>query len=93
MHTHTYTICIYDAENSSSIRLNAKELLWLLNMKQVDGVCVRVCVDAPACVYMHACVFACMCLCACVFLCESEVLAQDSGCPLGFANMALPPLQ
>lgn len=27
----------------------------------------------------------------CVFVCE--VLAQDSSCPLGFANVALPPLQ
>ena len=35
----------------------------------------------------------CLCVCArvCVFVCE--VLARDSSCPLGFANVALPPLQ
>lgn len=28
-----------------------------------------------------------------MFVCVCEVLARDSSCPLGFANVALPPLQ
>lgn len=40
---------------------------------------------------VRVCVWERQCVCVRVFVCE--VLARDSSCPLGFANVALPPLQ
>lgn len=50
----------------------------------------RLCNDAGILI-CSLCVSVCACMCVC--LCVCEVLARDSSCPLGFANVALPPLQ